>query len=113
MSGAVDLHENLVEVPLVAGSGSAPTQLVGVVAPELGTPGPDRLVGDHHTAGKQQLLDVAQTQRSGGPGESHPRAPTDPYVNLSVHTALVILITRRLGRRWSRPSARRTAGTRR
>src|SRR5208283_1640506 len=35
----------------------------GVVRPELCTPGPDRLVGDHHTAGNHQLLDVAQTQR--------------------------------------------------
>ncbi len=49
--------------------------------------------------------------QSGGRRESHPPAPTDPYVNLSIHTALVILITRRRGRRWSRPSARRTAGT--
>ena len=36
-------------------------------------------------------------------GGSRPPAPTDPYVNLSVHTALVILITRRRGRRWSSP----------
>jgi hypothetical protein len=28
--------------------------------------------------------------RSGGPGESHPRAPTEPCVNLSIHTALII-----------------------
>jgi hypothetical protein len=48
---------------------------------------------------------------SGSRGESHPPAPTDPYVNLSIHTALVILITRRRGRRWSRPSGRKTAGT--
>src|SRR6476620_7745848 len=48
---------------------------------------------------------------SGSRRESHPPAPTDPYVNLSIHTALVILITRRPGRRLSRPSGRRTAGT--
>ena len=46
---------------------------------------------------------------SGGPGESHPGAPTDPYVSLSAHTALVILITRRRGHTGSRPSGR-TAG---
>ena len=63
MDGAVDLDENLVEVPFVAGAGSAPAQLVGVVRPELGTPGADRLVGDHDTAGQHQLLDVAQGQR--------------------------------------------------
>jgi hypothetical protein len=48
--------------------------------------------------------------QSGGRRESHPPAPTEPYVNLSVHTALVTLITRRRGRQLSMPSARRTAG---
>jgi hypothetical protein len=46
MGGDVGLDENLVEVPFVAGAGSPPTQLVGVVRPEPGTPGTDRLVGD-------------------------------------------------------------------
>src|SRR6185312_5285335 len=63
MSGAVDRHEHLVEVPFVAGAGSPTTSLGGVVRPELGTPGPDRLVGDHHAAGEHQLLNVAQAQR--------------------------------------------------
>ncbi|MFD7604899.1 transposase, partial [Streptomyces mirabilis] len=31
--------------------------------------------------------------RSGSPGESHPRAPSDPYVTVSRHTALVALVT--------------------
>src|SRR5512133_1166427 len=31
-------------------------------------------------------------------GEFHPPALTDPYVNLSVHTALVVLVTRLWGR---------------
>jgi len=35
-----------------------------------------------------------RSARSGGPGEFHPGAPTDPGVNLSVHRALVVLITR-------------------
>lgn len=48
--------------------------------------------------------------QSGGRRGLHPPAPTEPYVNLSIHTALVTLVTRRRGRRWSRPSARRTAG---
>ena len=41
-------------------------------------------------------------------GEFHPPALTDPYVNLSVHTALVVLVTRLWGRSCSRPSARST-----
>jgi len=27
--------------------------------------------------------------KTGSPGEFHPQAPTDPYVNLSIHTALL------------------------
>jgi hypothetical protein len=49
--------------------------------------------------------------KSGSRRESHPPAPTEPYVNLSIHTALVTLITRRWEGRSSRPSARRSAGT--
>ncbi len=59
----------------------------------------------------QASLPMVKGRGSGSRRESHPPAPTDPYVNLSVHTALVTVITRRRGRRWSRPSARRTAGT--
>jgi hypothetical protein len=33
---------------------------------------------------------------SGSREESHLPAPTDPYVNLSIHTALVVLVTSRL-----------------
>jgi hypothetical protein len=47
--------------------------------------------------------------RSGSRGDFHPPAPTDPYVNLSVHTALVILVVRRAGPK--RPiSSVRTSG---
>jgi len=63
MGDPVDLHEDLVDVPLVAGAVSAPAQPGGLVRPELGAPGSDRLVGEHDTAGQHQLLDVAQAQR--------------------------------------------------
>jgi hypothetical protein len=45
---------------------------------------------------------------SGSPGESHPRAPTDPYVTVSRHTALVVLIIE--GPVSPRPSGRSTEG---
>src|ERR1019366_5059955 len=45
---------------------------------------------------------------SGGRGESHPPAPTEPCVNLSAHTALVILVTRP---RASPPNGRTCGGT--
>ena len=59
----------------------------------------------------QASLPMVKGRGSGGRRGSHPPAPTEPYVNLSIHTALVTLITRRPGRRLSIPSGRRTAGT--
>src|SRR5262245_29075187 len=63
MGDAVDLHEDLIEVPLVAGAGAAPAQLVGVGLPELGAPAPDRLITHHDTTRKHQLLDLTKAQR--------------------------------------------------
>jgi hypothetical protein len=60
---AVDLHEDLIKVPLVAEAGAAPAQLVGVGLPELGTPAPDRLITHHDTTYKHQLLDLTKAQR--------------------------------------------------
>jgi hypothetical protein len=40
---------------------------------------------------------VAGVMGSGGRGESHSPAPTDPCVKVSLHTALVILVFRRAG----------------
>jgi hypothetical protein len=45
----------------------------------------------------------------GSRGESHPPAPTDPDVNLSIHPALVLLVTKRSG---TRSSGRTVQGTR-
>ena len=47
--------------------------------------------------GSRETTDIRPEQRptfsgSGGPGEFHPWAPTEPYVNLSVYTALVVLV---------------------
>ncbi len=46
----------------------------------------------------------------GSPGASQPPAPTDPGVNLSVHRALVILVTRRAGPKEPISSARTCGG---
>ena len=60
---AVDLDEDLVQVPLVAGPGLAAAQAGRVGGPELGAPLPDRLVGDDHAALEHELLDLAEAQR--------------------------------------------------
>ena len=50
---------------------------------------------------------MAKLMWSGSPGESHPRAPTDPCVTVSRYTALAVLVI------WRpvspRPSVRSTA----
>src|SRR6185295_18916264 len=63
MDFAVDPDEDLVEVPFIAGAGAPTAQLIGVGLPELGTPGPDRLIADHDTTRQHQLLDLTKAQR--------------------------------------------------
>jgi hypothetical protein len=63
LSLAVDLDENLVQVPLVAGLGAAAAQLSGVGRAQLRAPLPDGLVRDDHTAGEPQLLDLPTGQK--------------------------------------------------
>ena len=60
---AVDRHEHLVEVPLVAGSGLAASQAVRVGGSELDAPVTDRLVGDDHAAVHHEPLDLAVAER--------------------------------------------------
>jgi hypothetical protein len=44
-------------------------------------------MNDKCTAGNTLLLSTIACLRSSSPGEFHPEALTDPYVNLSIHTA--------------------------
>ncbi len=57
-----------------------------------------RLVAISFVKPEAILEDPEGTERgSGGPGESHPRAPTDPCVTVSRYTALVVLVLWRAG----------------
>jgi len=60
---SVDPDENFVEEPLVAEASTAATQPIRVGLPELVTPSPDRLVGDHDTTSEHEFRHVAKAQR--------------------------------------------------
>jgi hypothetical protein len=59
----VDLDEDLVQVPLVAGPWPTTAQSVRVGLAELGAPAAHCLVGDDHASLEQQLLDLAEAER--------------------------------------------------
>jgi hypothetical protein len=58
MQIALDPNEYLVQVPLVTRLGSAPTKAIREAHAKLHAPAPDALVGDEHTALRQEQLDV-------------------------------------------------------
>lgn len=58
---AVDLAENLMEVPGVAKAPSPTTQSARVGGAELQTPKPNRFIGDFHPALQHHFLDVLET----------------------------------------------------
>jgi hypothetical protein len=65
------------------------------------------LVATAATAQRPSVIPECPVIESGGRGNFRPPAPTDPGVNLSVHRALVILITRCVGPKEPMPSAQR------
>src|ERR1700749_2482883 len=60
---AGDGDDDLIQVPLVAALGRAPTNAVGELAAKFQTPLPDCLIGPRDAASRQQLLNQAQAQR--------------------------------------------------
>src|SRR6476646_7481627 len=96
MGDAVDLHKHFIEVPLVAGAGAPPAQLVGVDLPELRTPAPDRFITDHNTTRKHQLLDLPKAQRE-------PKVQPHTMVD-DLDRVAVALVRRRCGAHPTDPS---------
>jgi hypothetical protein len=60
---AVDLEEDLVQMPLVARPGPAAAQSVRVGLAERGAPAADGLVGHDDAAQEQEFLDLAEAER--------------------------------------------------
>src|SRR5262249_18981507 len=58
-----DFEHDLIEMPLVASSRQAATDLVGETLAEFERPLPHRFMADDDAAGGQQLLDHAQPER--------------------------------------------------
>jgi hypothetical protein len=62
MLHALDTDEDLIHVPLVAGSWPAASQAVGETRGESFAPASHRLIGDDDTAFRQDQLDIPQTE---------------------------------------------------
>ena len=62
MLDALDTDEDLIHVPLVAGSWPTPAQSVGKTRCKFLAPAPHRLVGDRNTAFRQDQLYIAQAE---------------------------------------------------
>src|SRR6201984_178491 len=60
---AGDGDDDLIQVPLVAALGRAPTNAVGELAAKFQTPLPDRLIGHRDAASRQYLFDHAKAER--------------------------------------------------
>jgi hypothetical protein len=62
----VHRNEDLLEMPFVAGSWTAATQLMGILLPEFATPLPDGLVGHDDAADEQEFLHITIAQTETG-----------------------------------------------
>ena len=60
MSDAVDLEEDLVEMPFVSSSSTPSPETIGVLLAELIAPAPYRFVTDHNATRCHHLLDIAK-----------------------------------------------------
>ena len=60
VSDTIDLQEDFVQMPFIAGSSTSSPQPVGILLAELITPAPDRLIGDDHTACSHHVFDIAK-----------------------------------------------------
>ena len=59
VSDAVDLEEDLVQMPFVTGPGTPSPQAIDILLAELVAPAPDRLVAEHHSTSRHYLFNIA------------------------------------------------------
>ena len=60
---ALDVHEDLVQVPHISQPPLSTLELSRVLGPELPAPLPDSLVGDDNPALRQEFLNITEAQR--------------------------------------------------
>ena len=88
---AIDREEDLVQVPLVARSGTPPLELIGVLLAKFPAPLADGLIRDDHSAFEEELFDIAVT-------EAEPLIQPDPMAD-DLPGETVVLVAVRCG--WS------------
>jgi hypothetical protein len=86
MPFTMDREEDLIEIPLVAGSGTPAPELIGIGLSELQTPLPNGLVGHENPTGEQELLHIAIAQTK---AEVEPDAMAD---DLCRETVVLIVV---------------------
>ena len=87
VNDAVDLEEDLVQMPLITRSGTSSPEAVGVVFAELLTPTPDRLVAEHDTTCRHHVFHIAETHAE---TEVEPNAFRDDFSREPVTTVQAV-----------------------
>jgi hypothetical protein len=87
MRYAIDLEEDFVEMPLVAGPGTPSPQAISELAAELIAPAPDRFVAHHYATGCHHLLYIAKAHTE---PEVQPHAFRDDLLRKSVTTVEIV-----------------------
>lgn len=87
MSNAVDLEENLIQMPLVAGSSTPSPEAIGIRFAELVAPAPDCFVANHHATCSHHLFYITKAHAE---PEVEPNAFRDDLSRESVATVEVV-----------------------
>ena len=70
VGNAVDLEEDLIQMPLVAGPSPTSSQATSELLAKLIAPAPNRFIAEEHSAGSHHLFHIS---------EAHPKAKIQPH----------------------------------